>query len=510
MFLASQRRAESRVGPFVGTRSFFLCMTLAEPFAILTEPASPASVLALVTTIHLGLAALRNHRTPGVALLSSLTLISLALAGFPWMFPSTLGLTFGLAVHALWFVACEMFVPKRVGTTPISVVPVHLKPATVPAARPSAALTPRAAAPKSFVQVPVIAVFDETPTIKTIRVARPDGFEFEAGQFITVRMRVDGKDYARCYSISSAPHVRGYLEISVRRQGVVSNALHATVRSGAQLSVKAPAGAFRYPAGDDRPIVLLAGGIGITPLMSMLRHAVAVEPTRPVTLIYSARTPQDFAFKDELSTAANRHPQLSVYLAVSSGSTHPSVYSGRIDESLLRTTVPNLVHSIAFVCGPREMIEGLKTLLAALGVPSGQIRHEVFQAAVAASAGLPREAAPVPQSDEVMAPAGPRAADVASSAVVRSRARSGGHRMVCARTGRDVSIREGQTLLEAAEEGGVPIDSLCRAGVCGTCRVQVRDGEVCCESNGLDADDERQGVVFACVTTAKGDCTVNL
>ena len=82
--------------------------------------------------------------------------------------------------------------------------------------------------------------------------------------------------------------------------------------------------------------------------------------------------------------------------------------------------------------------------------------------------------------------------------------------MVCAKTGKNVPIRAGQTLLEAAEEGGVAIDSLCRAGVCGTCRLQVNRGDVVCESNALDRDDRRNGIVFACVTTATSDCTVEL
>ena len=82
--------------------------------------------------------------------------------------------------------------------------------------------------------------------------------------------------------------------------------------------------------------------------------------------------------------------------------------------------------------------------------------------------------------------------------------------MVCAKTGKNVPIRAGQTLLEAAEEGGVAIDSLCRAGVCGTCRLQVNRGDVGCESNALDEDDRRNGVVFACVSTTTSDCTVEL
>jgi ferredoxin-NADP reductase len=120
--------------------------------------------------------------------------------------------------------------------------------------------------------------------------ARPDGFSFKAGQFLSVRFSIDGKAVSRCYSVSSAPESTGYLEISVTRQGLVSGMLHATVRPGSLLDVIHPAGAFVYPADDHRPITLIAGGVGITPLMSMLRHAVQADPTRPMTLLYSVRT----------------------------------------------------------------------------------------------------------------------------------------------------------------------------------------------------------------------------
>ena len=412
----------------------------------------------------------------------------------PWIFPTMAGLVLGVGAHLAWFFICETF------ASPVPTPkPVAVKPAERPS-RPAQAATPppRPQAPKGFIQVTVLSVFDETPVIKTVRVARPEGFGFEAGQFVTVRVRVDGKEHARCYSISSAPCISGYLEFSIRRQGLVSNALHATVRPGASLFIKAPAGAFRYPAGDDRPLVLLAGGIGITPLISMLRHALATEPTRPVVLLYSARTTSDFAFRDELATAARRHPQLRVYFAVSGGSADPSHYPGRIDESLLKMTVPDLAHSIALICGPADMIAGLKTVLAGLGVPQAQIRHEVFQAAVAASAGLRQEH----EAD------GHAHAEPAASSS-RSR-RASDHKMVCARTGKAVPVRAGQTLLEAAEDGGVSIDSLCRSGVCGTCRIQVSAGEVDCDSTTLDDEDQSQGFVLACVSTPKSDCTVNL
>ena len=84
------------------------------------------------------------------------------------------------------------------------------------------------------------------------------------------------------------------------------------------------------------------------------------------------------------------------------------------------------------------------------------------------------------------------------------------HRMTCAKRGTEVVIRPGQTLLEAAEEAGVEIQFLCRAGVCGTCRIQVSGGDVDCQSDTLDSDDRSQGFVLACVTTPRTDCTVSL
>jgi ferredoxin-NADP reductase len=335
--------------------------------------------------------------------------------------------------------------------------------------------------------VPVLAVFNETDDIKTIRMVRPEGFDFAAGQFIVVRVRVDGKDCSRCYSVSSPPDVRGYFEISIKRQGLVSNALHATVRPGGLLSVRTPNGAFRYPSGDDRPIVLLAGGVGITPLISMLRHAAFTEPSRSVTLLYSARTEVDFAFRDELVALARRHPQIRVQLA-SSKTSNPDIYPGRIDAELIRVTVPHIEHSLCFVCGPASMIDEMKRLLGSLGVPAPQIRFEVFAAAVAASAAREEP------------PAGAEA----------SRPVSARHDLKCARSGKTMPIAAGQTLLEAAELAGVALESLCRAGICGTCGTRVTEGDVACPSDALSADERANGFVLACVATAHSNCTIDI
>lgn len=439
-----------------------------------------ASWLSAATTFHLALAALCSHRQPARRWTSPLALVSVLLAGAPWAFPTLVGVLAGLAVHAVWFAICVRLTPAA---TPQVAAPAPPTPrATPPLARRAADTKP-----KGFVQTPILAVLQESADIRTFRLARPEGFDFTPGQFLTLRVRADGKDVVRCYSISSPPAACGYLEISVRRQGLVSNALHAMARPGSMLSVRAPAGAFVYPGGDDRPIVLLAGGIGITPLMSMLRHALMTEPTRPVTLLYSARDLGEFAFRDELLTLTRRHEDLRLVFAVTRGEAPPDVRRGRIDATLLAATVPDLQHAISMICGPQAMIDDLTATLHQLGVPPDQVRSERFEAAVAASAGRPSTAAE------------PAAA-----------ASGGAFQMQERRSARTVPVTRGQTLLDAADAHGLEIPSLCRAGVCGTCRTKVLEGDVRCDGGVLDDADRASGYVLACVASPRSHCVIEV
>jgi len=449
-------------------------------------PALPSSALALGTTVHLALSTLRHHRRPSHGAFSSLTLISLALALTPWFLPSGVGLVLGLALHGVWFIACERLAPPRPASLP--------SPPTVSVERRAGserrAGTERRSA--GFIQVPLLLVFEETPDIRTFRVARPEGFDFIAGQFLPIRVRIDGRDHVRCYSISSAPSTPGYLEISVKRQGLVSGTLHAMARPGAMLTVRAPGGSFVYPAGDDRPLLLIAGGIGITPMLSMLRHAVAVDPLRRVTLLYSAATPDALAFKDDIRAIVNRHPQARIFFAVTKGEGGPEFYAGRIDKPLVRTAMPDLANAIAMICGPQPMIAGIRELLAELGMPADQIRSELFETAVAASGGHQAEAASGMNPGSGFGAA------------------SKGHDIACARSKTAVRATAGQTLLEAAEAGGVAIDSICRSGVCGTCRTRVLEGRIDCDSTLLDDADRERGYVLACVSHVQSDCVIDL
>ena len=342
----------------MGTR---LALTYGE--VILTMASVPTAALAFITTIHVAMAVLRAHRTPTSGAFGFVTAVSFLFTASPWLMPTVLGVLVGVTTHLAWFIACEQLLPSAsAASTSSSAVaaaspradnsrpPSIVRRAPTASKRPSAAPTPPAKT-RDFTRVPVVAVFDETPDIRTFRMVRPDDFQFTAGQFLTIRLRADGTDHVRCYSISSPPGARGHMEISVKRLGLVSSALHATVRPGTMLSVRPPAGGFVYPVGDDRPIVLIAGGVGITPLMSMLRHGVDTEPARPITLVYSVRTQADIAFHDEIRLLDRRHDQFRSVIAITDGPVGEGFFPGKVSETLLKATVPDLLHTSCLICG---------------------------------------------------------------------------------------------------------------------------------------------------------------
>jgi ferredoxin-NADP reductase len=446
------------------------------------DTALPASL----TAVHLAIAAFRHHRARS-SVVNPFVLPSFLFAGTPWLWPSPLALGLMLAAHLAWVILCDILAPApppqasaRSATSSSARTATSRPHSAIPS--PAAQGARSAGTPAGFAEASVLAVLDEGTDIRTFRLFRPQGFDFTAGQFVPVRVSVDGKPHVRCYSISSSPDARGYLEISVRRQGLVSTTLHATLRTGSRLLIGRPAGHFVYPGSDDRPLALLAGGIGITPLLSMLRYAISSDPSRPIALLYSARNPQSVAFYPELQVIAQRHPQVRIAVTMSEPSTPAPWRHGRIDGELIRQYVAHPSHTIFCVCGPVPMMTAMEQLLAGEGVPQDQIRKENFDTAMAAT--------------QINAPA----AAAVSPTVARSPEGANRYEVTFAATGRSVIGNGSHTLLETAEAEGIGIPSSCRSGVCQACRTRVADGDVDCQSSVLDADDRAAGFVLPCVS----------
>ena len=243
----------------------------------------------------------------------------------------------------------------------------------------------------------VVAVRDETPRARTLVLDVPAWPGHRAGQHVDVRLVAeDGYQAQRSYSIASAPPdmlapdwpPHGHasrIELTVERldDGEVSPWLLDVLRPGDGVEVRGPIGGwFAWDVGDGGPLLLVAGGSGVVPLMAMLRHhALAAPDVRarvPVRLLYSVRTPGDVIYREELARLA-APPAVEIVITVTRDSALAwAGRRGRIDRALLATAFPASARPLAFACGPTPFVEAVATALVELGYAPDRVRTERF------------------------------------------------------------------------------------------------------------------------------------
>ena len=205
---------------------------------------------------------------------------------------------------------------------------------------------------------------------------------FRAGQYIGLRLVVDGQEIRRNYSLSAASNGQD-LRISVRRdpQGVASRHLHDAVNEGDMLDVLPPAGEFVLAEGN-RPVVLISGGVGITPTLAMLDEALQGKSKRPVHFIHFARNRAVHAFREAIEKRKQQHPQLRrfyVYDTHESSTESATPHAtGRLSADQLGKWLPSSRDVDAYFLGPKPFMQQIKKQLQALGVPQAQIHYEFF------------------------------------------------------------------------------------------------------------------------------------
>jgi ferredoxin-NADP reductase len=231
---------------------------------------------------------------------------------------------------------------------------------------------------------------DETATARTLTLDVPGWPGHQPGQHVAVKLTAaDGYSAQRDYSIASAPEP-GRLELTVQRvdDGEVSAWLAGTAEPGDQFQVRGPIGGwFAWPADDPRPLLLLAGGSGIVPLMSMVRTHDQVKSQVPVRLIYSARTPADVIYADELAERQRISPLTVTYLYTRRGwaargvapASDSKSYTTRLTAKILaESAFPPDWNPLVFICGPAGFVEAASALLLSLGHPASTIKTERF------------------------------------------------------------------------------------------------------------------------------------
>ena len=315
----------------------------------------------------------------------------------------------------------------------------------------------------------VVQVIEETHDVKTF-VLQPGGAwpGHRAGQYVPVEVEIDGVRVRRCYSIASAPG-DARVAITVKRVpgGRVSGFLHDHVRAGAVLGLGAPAGDFVLGDAAGSGLLLLSGGSGVTPGMSMLRELAARGEVRDVVFLHAARSAADVIFRDELRSLDRAHRGLRVILRLDD-----EALAGPLDEAELRARVPDFAARETFLCGPPGMMDAMERLWAGAGARD-RLHLERFVAA------RPRPATPTE-----------------------------GVTLRLSRSGRSLPVGPG-TVLEQLERAGERPAYGCRMGICQTCRCRKRTGTVLDVLTGA-VSSEPDEEIRLCVSVARSDLDLAL
>jgi ferredoxin-NADP reductase len=231
----------------------------------------------------------------------------------------------------------------------------------------------------------VAELIQETPRVSSLVLEVPHWPGHLAGQHVDVRLTAeDGYQVQRSYSIASPPEdPRVILTVERLEDGEVSPYLVGEVRTGDKVELRGPIGGyFVWRAGEDRPLLLVAGGSGIVPLMAMIRHHAAAGANAPVRLLYSSRAIEDIIYRDELATLSEGDRQLKVsHTLTRSQPAGWDGYSRRIDgEMVAEVAWPKKDSPAVFICGPTAFVEAASDLLVESGYDPAWIRTERFGA----------------------------------------------------------------------------------------------------------------------------------
>lgn len=321
---------------------------------------------------------------------------------------------------------------------------------------------------------------------------------FKPGQFLTFKLQIEDPDshelksVVRCYSLSDAPRPEHY-RISIKRipappnqpdapAGVSSGFFHDHVQEGDRLLVKAPSGHFHLIEEEPLPIVLIGGGIGITPMLSILNTVLETGINREIWLYYGVCNGDEYIMKQHLQTLASTHDNFNLHVCYSAANENDVEgvdyqHNGWVSVALLRDTLKFKRYQF-YVCGPSPMMEMLVPGLEDWGVDSRDIYYESFGPAS------------MIKHEKVVA--------ITTQPITVTFSRSG--KSILWNPAAD-------SLLEFAEANDIEVESGCRAGSCGSCQTAVKAGEV--DYNQEPDADVEPGHCLLCISTPKSDLTLD-
>ena len=375
-------------------------------------------------------------------------------------------------------------------------------------------------------------IFQETPGIKTYRLTAQDGgpipFTYLPGQYLIIAPMLEGRRTPRSYTMASSPTQRHYCELTIKREADghgVSRYAHDGLQEGELLEVSGPIGHFTFTGAEAKHVVLIGGGVGITPLMSYIRFLTDSGWPGHIYLLYTCRHVSDYIFRSELEALGVRHPQLHLVVTITRPNDEPwTGLTGRLTKEVITQAVPDIATRLIYICGPDAMMRSAQAALLELGVPAAQVKTEAFSAPQGDRAGGPAPtdllstpavlparpiAKTVPHEENADSKQGDTTSPPPASAPSAARAAEGST-VTFQKSGKPAPLPATVSILEAAESVGVAIDFECRMGTCGRCKVQLLSGAVTMEvEDALSSSEKSDKVILACQAKSTGNCTVN-
>jgi uncharacterized protein len=320
---------------------------------------------------------------------------------------------------------------------------------------------------------------------------------FKPGQYLTFQLAVPGlaKSVIRCYSLSDCARSTNY-RVTIKRcppppksahpPGVGSSFFCDGVKEGDILDVKAPNGHFFLDMEKNRPVVLISGGVGVTPMVSMANALIEANDKRDIWFFFGARNSQDHMFRDYMAEISAKHANVRMHVCYSKPLPTDKIgtdyqHESRVTVDLFKQLLPSNNYDY-FLCGPGPFMESITDDLRAWGVPDSWVHYEAFG----------------PASVKKAAPPAVKQAATAVENIQVTFSRSG-----------QTAVWDGSfgSLLDLAEDKGIKIDAGCRAGNCGSCLIAVKSGEV--EYLGGHGADVEAGSCLSCICKPKGALVID-